>query len=108
MQGLTHVPIPLRAGLHYSFLPQHSSDPSARGGMSGTVPAALTLLDTLRAGSFIPQHLRRMAHANRITGPHPMRGPGWGHAWAGAVVTSPDLAFQPIRWVGAPSMAIAG
>lgn len=96
MDGLTQVPIPLREGLHYRFLPRRSSDPqaypSAGGGMSGTAAAALTLLETLRAGPFLPEHLRRLAQRNRIVQPHPMRGPGWGHAWAGAVLTDPALA----------------
>lgn len=106
MQGLTRVPIPQREGLDYSFLPQRNSDPlayaSAGGGMSGTAPAALALLEALRAGPFIPDDLRRLAHANRITGPHPMRGPGWGHAWAGAIVTTPDIGFSPgtLGWGG--------
>ena len=96
MQGLTRVPIPLSPDLNFSFLPERSTDPQAYpsggGGMSGTVPAALTLLEILRAGAFIPQNLRDLALMNRIAEPHPMRGPGWGHTWAGAVLTDPVLS----------------
>lgn len=106
MQGLTRVPIPQTEDLHYSFLPQRNIDPaaypSAGGGMSGTVPAALTLLKTLRAGPFIPDELRRLAQTNRINQPHPMRGPAWGHAWAGAVLLQPGFGLAPgcLSWGG--------
>ncbi|MTH65829.1 serine hydrolase domain-containing protein [Paracoccus shanxieyensis] len=96
MQGLTHVPNPTRDGIVYSFLPERATDPAAYpsggGGMSGTASAALHLLEALRTGPFLPEDLRQQAMANRIQGPHPMRGPGWGHAWLGAVLTDPALA----------------
>ncbi|MFT4013881.1 MAG: serine hydrolase domain-containing protein [Paracoccus sp. (in: a-proteobacteria)] len=96
MEGPTQVPVPRQEGLHWRFLPQRSSDPAAYpsggGGMSGTVPAALTLLETLRDGAFIPEDLRLAARANRLTGPHPSRGAGWGHSWAGAVLDDPAQA----------------
>lgn len=107
MQGLTRVPIPAAADRWFSFLPERATDPAAYpsggGGMSGTVPGALTVLEALRAGPFIPDALRQQALANRITGPHPMRGPGWGHSWAGAVAMDPALTGLPagcISWGG--------
>lgn len=93
MAGLTQVPIPGAEDLQFSFLPERAFDPAAfpsgGGGMAGTAGAALAVLEALRDGPFIPDALRRMAMANRISGPHPMRGPGWGHAWMGAVVCDP-------------------
>lgn len=94
MTGPSQVPIPGAEGLHFSFLPERSVDPSAfpsgGGGMSGTAEAARAVLEALRAGPFLSEPLRRMAMANRISGPHPMRGPGWGHSWMGAVVCDAD------------------
>ena len=109
MQGLTRVPIPGSDGLMFSYLPERATDPDAYpsggGGMSGTARAALALLEALRAGPFLPDDLRRAALQNRIAGPHPMRGPGWGHAWAGAVLADPaaaglDLAPGSLSWGG--------
>ncbi|WP_423207531.1 class A beta-lactamase-related serine hydrolase [Paracoccus yeei] len=109
MQGLTRVPIPGSDGLMFSYLPERATDPDAYpsggGGMSGTARAALALLEALRAGPFLPDALRRAALQNRIAGPHPMRGPGWGHAWAGAVLADPaaaglDLAPGSLSWGG--------
>ncbi|SMO74313.1 serine hydrolase domain-containing protein [Paracoccus laeviglucosivorans] len=96
MQGLTRVPIPGVPNRWFSFQPERALDPAAYpsggGGMAGTVPGALAALEALRSGNFIPDDLRRQAFANRIAEPHPMRGPGWGHSWAGAIVTDPGLA----------------
>lgn len=96
MAGLTRVPIPGAEGLSFGFLPERSFDPQAfpsgGGGMSGQPAAALAVLEALRAGPFISEPLRRMAMQNRIAGPHPSRGPSWGHAWMGAVVCDPGLA----------------
>lgn len=91
MQGPTRVANPLRPDQTYQFLPErslaHDAYPSGGGGMAGTAGAALTVLEALRHGPFISEGLREQAHRNRIDHRHPMRGPGWGHAWAGAVVT---------------------
>ena len=96
MQGLTHVPNPRHPGQIYSYLPERICDPTAfpsgGGGMAGTAQAALTLLETLAAGPFLSDAIRAEAHRNRIAQRHPMRGPGWGHAWAGAVLTDPVAA----------------
>jgi CubicO group peptidase (beta-lactamase class C family) len=96
MQGLTHVPNPRHPGQIYSYLPERICDPTAfpsgGGGMAGTAQAALTLLETLAAGPFLSNAIRAEAHRNRIAQRHPMRGPGWGHAWAGAVLTDPVAA----------------
>lgn len=96
MQGLTHVPNPRHPGKIYSYLPERICDPTAfpsgGGGMAGTAQAALTLLETLAAGPFLSDAIRAEAHRNRIAQRHPMRGPGWGHAWAGAVLTDPVAA----------------
>ncbi len=96
MQGLTHVPNPRHPGQIYSYLPERICDPTAfpsgGGGMAGTAQAALTLLETLAAGPFLSDPIRAEAHRNRIAQRHPMRGPGWGHAWAGAVLTDPVAA----------------
>lgn len=96
MSGLTRVPIPGAEELSFGFLPERSWDPQAfpsgGGGMSGQPAAALAVLEALRAGPFISEPLRRMAMQNRISGPHPSRGPSWGHAWMGAVVCDPVLA----------------
>ncbi|GLK66338.1 MULTISPECIES: serine hydrolase domain-containing protein [Paracoccus] len=96
MQGLTRIPNPLQPEHSYSYLPERIRDPQAYpsggGGMAGTAEAALTLLETLRTGSFLGQDLRTEAHRNRIHQRHPLRGPGWGHAWAGAVITDAAAA----------------
>lgn len=107
MQGLTRVPIPGAPDRWFSFLPERAFDPlaypSGGGGMSGTVPGALAVLEALRTGNFIPEALRQQALANRVREPHPMRGPGWGHSWAGAVALDPALTGLPagcISWGG--------
>lgn len=96
MQGLTHVPNPKHPGQIYSYLPERIGDPAAfpsgGGGMAGTAQAASTLLDTLAQGPFLSDAIRSRAHQNRIAQRHPMRGPGWGHAWAGALLTDPAAA----------------
>ena len=95
MRGPTRVANPLTPGQIYTYLPARIFDPEAfpsgGGGMAGTAEAALTLLETLRTGDFLSEHIRLEARRNRIGDQnHPMRGPGWGHAWAGAVRTTPD------------------
>ena len=113
MAGPTRVVNPLRPELSYSFLPERIQSPDAYpsggGGMAGTADAALAELEALRAGPFISEDLRRQAHRNRISlrhnRRHPMRGPGWGHAWAGAVVTDAaqagiGLAVGSLGWGG--------
>lgn len=91
MRGPTRVRNPLQPEQGYAYLPERIRDPSAYpsggGGMAGTAGAALALLETLRTGSFLGDDLRTEAQRNRIRQRHPLRGPGWGHAWAGAVVT---------------------
>jgi len=91
MRGPTRVRNPLQPEQSYAYLPERIRDPSAYpsggGGMAGTAGAALALLETLRTGSFLGDDLRTEAQRNRIRQRHPLRGPGWGHAWAGAVVT---------------------
>ena len=95
MRGPTRVANPLTPGQTYDYLPARIFDPEAfpsgGGGMAGTAEAALVLLETLRTGNFLSEGSRLEAGRNRIPGQHhPMRGPGWGHAWAGAVRTTPD------------------
>lgn len=96
MTGPTRVQNPLRPELGYRFLPERilapDAYPSGGGGMAGTAPAALAVLEALRAGPFLSEDLRAQAWRNRIAQRHPMRGPGWGHAWAGAVVTDARAA----------------
>lgn len=96
MAGPSRVANPLRPDLSYSFLPERirapDAYPSGGGGMAGTAEAALAVLEALRDGSFISAGLREQALRNRIGHRHPMRGPGWGHAWAGAVVTDAHRA----------------
>ena len=97
MRGLTRVTNPLNPDQTYSYLPARIFDPEAfpsgGGGMAGTAEAALTLLETLRDGNFLSERIRTEARRNRIgTQRHPMRGPGWGHAWAGALRTDPGRA----------------
>lgn len=96
MRGPTRLAKPLQPEQTYAFLPERIHDPSAYpsggGGMAGTAEAALTLLETLRAGSFLGESLRAEAQHNRINQRHPLRGPGWGHAWAGAIITDTDRA----------------
>lgn len=91
MTGAVRVANPLRPEQHYSFLPERilaaDAFPSGGGGMAGTAEAALIALEALRHGRFLPGRLRAEALRNRIHHRHPMRGPGWGHAWTGAVVT---------------------
>lgn len=94
MRGPTRVENPLTPGQIYSYLPARIFDPEAfpsgGGGMAGTAEAALTLLETLREGSFLSDKVRLAARQNRLGDQrHPLRGPGWGHAWAGAVRTDP-------------------
>lgn len=109
MSGLTHVPIPGAEDLRFGFLPERSFDPQAfpsgGGGMSGQPAAALAVLEALRDGPFISEGLRRMAMQNRISGPHPMRGPGWGHSWMGGVICDPavtaiGLPLGSLSWGG--------
>ena len=95
MRGPTRVDNPLTPGQTYGYLPARIFDPEAYpsggGGMAGTAEAALTLLETLREGDFLSDRIRLEARRNRIGDQrHPMRGPGWGHAWAGAVRTTPE------------------
>lgn len=95
MHGKARVANPLTPGQIYDYLPARIFDPEAfpsgGGGMAGTAEAALSLLETLYRGDFLSQRIRLAARQNRIAGQtHPMRGPGWGHAWAGAVRTTPD------------------
>ena len=109
MEGPTQVANPLRPEQSYSFLPERifASDayPSGGGGMAGTAPAALAVLEALRSGPFISEGLREQALRNRIDQIHPMRGPGWGHAWVGAVITDAPtagigLAQGSVSWGG--------
>lgn len=96
MAGPTRVSNPLRPDQSYHFLPERilaaDAYPSGGGGMAGTAPAALAVLEALRDGPFISEGLREQAQRNRIDHRHPMRGPGWGHAWVGAVVTDARTA----------------
>lgn len=97
MAGPTRVANPLRPEQRYSFLPERimapDAYPSGGGGMAGTAEAALAAIEALHRGSFVGEDLRDQARRNRIGHHrHPMRGPGWGHAWAGAVVTDAELA----------------
>ncbi|MFC3570531.1 serine hydrolase domain-containing protein [Paracoccus simplex] len=96
MRGPTRVRNPLQPEQGYAYLPERIRDPSAYpsggGGMAGTAEAALALLETLREGSFLAGNLRAEARQNRIRQRHPLRGPGWGHAWAGAVITEAEAA----------------
>ncbi|WP_347266736.1 serine hydrolase domain-containing protein [Paracoccus sp. (in: a-proteobacteria)] len=91
MRGPTRIANPLRPELHYCYLPERILDPAAfpsgGGGMAGTAGAVMVLLDCLQGGSFLSEGMRAAALANRIRQRHPMCGPGWGHAWAGAVLT---------------------
>lgn len=96
MQGQTRVANPLRPDLHYTYLPERILDPAAfpsgGGGMAGTAGAVLALLECLRDGNFLSDGIRAAARMNRIRQRHPMRGPGWGHAWAGALLTDAERA----------------
>ncbi|AGT07431.1 serine hydrolase domain-containing protein [Paracoccus aminophilus] len=96
MEGVTHAQGNLPEGYRFSYDPERITDlsafPSGGGGMAGTAEAALTLLETLRAGDFIAPEWRRAATEPRFAYPHPMRGPGMSHGWAGAIVTDPALA----------------
>ncbi|RDD70744.1 serine hydrolase domain-containing protein [Paracoccus versutus] len=96
MCGPTRVRNPLQPEQSYAYLPERIRDPSAYpsggGGMAGTAEAALALLETLRDGPFLAENLRAEARRNRIRQRHPLRGAGWGHAWAGAVVTDAETA----------------
>lgn len=104
MQGVTHVQGLLPEGQHFSYDPDRilspTAYPSGGGGMVGTAAAALALLETLRIGGlnpdFLSSDMRIAASAPRMTGPHPLREPGWSHAWAGAVVTEPTLMGAPL------------
>lgn len=104
MQGVTHVQGLLPEGQHFSYDPDRilsqTAYPSGGGGMVGTATAALSLLETLRIGGphadFLSEDMRTAASAPRMTGPHPLREPGWNHAWAGAVVTEPSLLGAPM------------
>lgn len=109
MAGPTQVANPLRPELSYSFLPERifsgAAYASGGGGMAGTAPAALAVLEALRSGPFISDGLREQAMRNRIDQIHPMRGPGWGHAWVGAVITDAPtagigLARGSVSWGG--------
>lgn len=109
MVGVTYVRGQLPEGQAFAFDPDRITDlaafPSGGGGMAGTAPAALALLETLRHGDFLPDELRAEAAKNRISVPHPMRGEGVGHAWAGAVYIDPDragVALSPgsLSWGG--------
>jgi CubicO group peptidase (beta-lactamase class C family) len=96
MEGLTRVSNPLRSDQNYRFLPERmfaaDAFPSGGAGMAGTAAAALAVLEALRAGNFISDGLREQARRNRIDHRHPLRGPGWGHAWAGAIITDARTA----------------
>lgn len=109
MAGPTRVANPLRPEQSYRFLPERifaaDAYPSGGGGMAGTAPAALAVLEALRSGPFISEGQRAQALRNRIHHRHPMRGPGWGHAWVGAVITDAPaaglgLASGSISWGG--------
>lgn len=109
MRGVTHVQGMLPEGQHFSFDPDRihamAAFPSGGGGMAGTAAAALGLLETLRAGDFLGEEMRAAASTVRFAGPHPLRGPGWGHAWAGAVVNDPGqvatgLSKGSLNWGG--------
>lgn len=96
MEGVTYHKADLPDGQAFGFDPERITDlsayPSGGGGMAGTAEAALTLLETLRDGDFLSPTLRAEAAKNRMHEEHPMRGPGYGHAWAGAVLLDPALA----------------
>lgn len=100
MQGVTHVQGLLPEGQHFSYDPDRilspTAYPSGGGGMAGTAHAALSLLETLRGGDFLTPELRAEAARNRLTGAHLLREPGWGHAWAGAVVNDPAAMGVPL------------
>lgn len=104
MRGVAHVQGLLPQGQHFSYDPDRilspTAYPSGGGGMVGTAAAALALLETLRIGGpnpgFLSEDLRIAASAPRMSGPHPLREPGWNHAWAGAVVTEPSLLGTPM------------
>lgn len=104
MQGVIHVQGLLPEGQRFSYDPDRilsqSAYPSGGGGMVGTASAALALLETLRIGGpkpdFLCNDMRVAASAPRMSGPHPLREPGWNHSWAGAVVTEPSLLGAPM------------
>lgn len=97
MKGVTRVESRmLPAGHAYRFDPDRifsrTAFPSGGGGMAGTADAALHLLECLRDGLFLDPGLRMQAvqpRCGRIRSP---RGPGWNHAWAGAVLLDPARA----------------
>lgn len=97
MQGVTRTRGNLPEGHSYAFDPDRITDlaafPSGGGGMAGTAESALLLLEALREGEMLTPTIRAAATTNRITGDHPSRGPGYGHAWAGALVTNPQAAM---------------
>lgn len=110
MSGLTRVASRmLPAGYAYRFDPDRifstTAFPSGGGGMAGTADAALQLLETLRCGTFLDSALRMAAaqpRCNKIRSP---RGPGWNHAWAGAVLLDPlrarsTLSPGSLSWGG--------
>lgn len=96
MEGVTRIRGNLPEGLSYAFDPQRITDlsafPSGGGGMAGTAESALLLLEALREGAFLTPDLRAAATTNRVLGEHPLRGPGYGHGWAGALITDPQAA----------------
>ena len=111
MEGVTRVQGLLPDGQAFAFDPERITDlaafPSGGGGMAGTAEAALTLIETLRAGDFLAPEWREAAATDRagFTQGHPLRGPGYGHAWAGAVHLDPAqsgvaLSTGSLAWGG--------
>lgn len=112
MEGVTRVQGLLPEGQAFAFDPERITDlaafPSGGGGMAGTAEAAITLLETLRTGPFLGPELRAAAATDRAhfgAEGHPLRGPGYGHAWAGAVHLDPEqsgagLSKGSLAWGG--------
>ena len=65
---------------------------SGGGGMYGSAPQVLGLLEALRSGTFLPEELRRNALAPHSGADAMAQGPGWGFSWLGAVLVDPALA----------------
>jgi CubicO group peptidase (beta-lactamase class C family) len=90
------VPMPFSDVPGIRFDPDRIHDPSAwpsgGAGMAGKAEDVLTLLETFRAGTFLPVDLMEAARAPRIGAEAAAQGPGWGFSWLGAVLLDPQAA----------------
>lgn len=96
IEGVTEVPLPFTDGPGIRFDPgritRKTAWPSGGGGMAGRASDVLTLLETYRAGDFLPPSLREAARQPRVAVSEEAMGPGMAFSWIGSVVKDPAAA----------------